>query len=304
MADAHGILQPTDENLRLAAEALKRGELVVIPTETVYGLACDVFDEAAVRQTFFAKGRPADNPLIAHAASAAEAFALATQAPDYARRLASQYWPGPLTLVLPKVARVPAIATGGLDTVAVRVPAHPVTLELLRLVETPLAAPSANLFMGLSPTRAEHVDRAIAEAAFCVIDGGPCRIGIESTVIDATGVVPKVLRPGVLLSDLVGSVDSAVRRSPGAYPRHYAPRSKVTLVHRLSDGATGLTFGERLEPTAVTMPSDPALYAALLYASIHDLDLLHPELIQIELPPETEVWRAVNDRLRKMAQPK
>ena len=294
------ILPPTPENIALAATALQRGELVGMPTETVYGLAADLWNPLALRATFAAKGRPADNPLIVHVAHLEQLDALVAEWPVDARRLAERFWPGPLTLVLPKREEVPLEATGGLDTVAVRVPAHPVALRLIDAAGTPLTAPSANPFMGLSPTRPEHV-----MVAALVLDGGPCVVGIESTVIDLSEGEPRLLRPGgipraaveaTLRKTLAGKAEA--RRAPGDYPRHYAPRTPVRLADRLGPHDTGLTFDGPHEGQ-IRLPLDPAAYAISMYAALHRLDALGLGEIVIQAPPRAEAWEAVWDRLER-----
>lgn len=271
-----------------------------MPTETVYGLAAALWDRDALRATFAAKERPADNPLIVHVAHLEGLDEVVAAWPDIARRLAERFWPGPLTLVLPKRSRVPLEATGGLDTVAVRVPAHPVALRLIDAAGTPLTAPSANPFMGLSPTRAAHVN---LPGVAMVLDGGPCAVGIESTVVDLSGPLPRLLRPGgvsrasieaVLEGPLKGKGD--VRRAPGDYLRHYAPRTRVRLADRLESGEVGLTFDEPGEGQ-VRLPRDPATYGVSMYAALHRLDALGVHEIVVQSPPRTAEWEAVWDRL-------
>lgn len=294
------IVKPTPENVAAAGEALRRGELVGMPTETVYGVAASLWRPDALRQTFVVKGRPADNPLIVHLAHLDQLEEVVAVWTDEAARLADGFWPGPLTLVLPKRHEVPDEATGGLDTVAIRVPAHPVALRLIDAAGTPLTAPSANPFMGLSPTRAEHV--ALPGLAV-VLDGGPCAIGIESTVVDLSGPAPRLLRPGgvpkaqiegALGRPLLGKGD--VRRAPGDYPRHYAPRTPIRLAESLAPNDAGLTFDEAGE-RQIRLPRDPAAYAISMYAALHRLDALAIPEIVVQGPPRTEAWEAVWDRL-------
>ena len=296
------ILTPSPENVLRAGEALRRGDLVGMPTETVYGLAAALWNREALRRTFEAKGRPADNPLIVHVAHLESLAGVVREWPEDARRLAERFWPGPLTLVLPKAEGVPDEATGGLDTVAVRVPAHPVALRLIDAAGSPLTAPSANAFMGLSPTRAEHVD--VPDISM-VLDGGPCAIGIESTVVGLSDGVPRLLRPGgisrarievVLRRELEGK--SATRQAPGDYPRHYAPRAPLRIAESLVEGEDGLTFDE---PTGdqIRLPRDPAAYGISMYAALHHLDALGAREIVVQAPPRTEAWEAVWDRLEK-----
>jgi L-threonylcarbamoyladenylate synthase len=238
-----------------AAQRLRAGQLVAFPTETVYGLGANALDPEAVARIYAAKGRPAWNPVIAHVPTIAAAQALARQWPAAAQRLAEAFWPGPLTLVVPKAAHVPDIATAGLDAVAVRIPGHPVALALLEAAALPIAAPSANRFTQVSPTTAAHVVRSLGDRVPLVLDGGPCAVGIESTVVDCTGDDVVILRPGMLgresleaaLAPLGVVVRHATRtsvshdrgnstmtgddapRSPGMADRHYAPRAEVWL---------------------------------------------------------------------------
>jgi L-threonylcarbamoyladenylate synthase len=301
-------LLPTDENLQAAAEALRNGEMVVVPTETVYGLAVDATNIAAVRRVFVAKGRPAENPLIVHIAERSDLGRLASRIPDFAVRLMDRFWPGPLSIVLIKKPIVPDEVTAGLDTVAVRIPASDVMRRLIRIAGTPLAAPSANQFMALSPTRAEHVSESIAAHTAMVIDGGPCSVGIESTVVDCTGQKPVLLRLGRISAQEIEAVagplgvrDESIRRSPGMYLRHYAPRTPLELVDRLAESQAGLKFGKPMGAHQIQMPSDPDVYAAALYSSLFELDAHGLERIFVELPPEAREWAAVRDRLNKAA---
>lgn len=307
------ILTPTPEHVAAAAAALRAGGLVGMPTETVYGLAALAADPVAVARVFAAKQRPGDNPLIVHLADAKDLPLVARYVPPAAQRLAAAFWPGPLTLVLPKQPHVLGAVTAGLDTVAVRVPDHPVARELLAAVGAPLCAPSANTFMHLSPTTATDIEPELQAAMACVLDGGPCRIGLESTVVDCTGE-PRVLRPGgvprtalaaVLGHDLplVTKAAAGARAAPGMYARHYAPRTPLRLVDAVADDAVGLTFGPARHARQVTMPRDPEPYAAALYRVLHALDALGAAEIQVERPPSDPRWEAVADRLRKAATP-
>jgi L-threonylcarbamoyladenylate synthase len=233
--------------LRRAAELLRSGGLVAFPTETVYGLGANALDARAVARVFDAKGRPTFDPLIVHIVDRAWLPRLAAEFPDAARRLADQFWPGPLTLVVKKKDLVPDLVTAGLDTVALRVPDHPVAQTLLRMADVPVAAPSANLFGRVSPTTAEHVREQLGDRVDLILDGGPCRVGIESTVLDLSGDRPRLLRPGgVTLEDIesvVGSVDVpsptdhpivAAMPSPGLLPQHYAPRTPLIVIESSS----------------------------------------------------------------------
>ncbi len=296
-----------EQQIQAAADAIRSGNLVVIPTETVYGLAADATNETAVAKIFAAKGRPSTNPLIVHVGSFAQASALVREIPDWARDLVSRFWPGPLTLVLKSTGVIPYSVAGGLNTIAVRIPAHPVALRLIAAADRPLAAPSANRFTKLSPTQVEHLDPTILSSVAAVLDGGPCEVGIESTVVDATGDTPVILRSGVIsatdISETTGlrvtTAQNSVK-SPGHHPRHYAPRAELRIVEKITDSAAGLTFG----PPGlgqVQMPPSPLGYATRLYAALHELDELNPEYIEVEAPPDTSVWEAVRDRLQRAA---
>lgn len=304
------IVAPNPENLERAAAILRSGGLVIIPTETVYGLAADALNPEAVAKVFGAKGRPADNPLIVHVALAEQALSLAAEWPDAAQILADRFWPGPLTLVVRRSARVPAETCGGLDTVAIRMPDHPVALALAELAG-PLAAPSANPFTGLSATSVDHLDPALLERVDLVLDGGPAKIGIESTVVDVLASPPRILRPGgVSRGDIQAALHGtlgplaaeAMRRSPGQYAKHYAPQAPLKLrSERLDPDQVGLTFHEPQTARQLKMPLDPRAYGSTLYHALHQLDSLHPQTIWVEMPPEEPAWEAVWDRLRKAA---
>jgi L-threonylcarbamoyladenylate synthase len=292
---------------------LRSGSVVAFPTETVYGLGADAFDEKAVGEIYRLKRRPSWNPLIVHVADVAAARALAEVWPGTADDLAARFWPGPLTLVVARARHLP-----GIDTVAIRVPAHPVALDLLRASGLPLAAPSANRSESISPTTAEHVVRSLPDVPL-VLDGGPCSWGIESTVLDVTGDVPRLLRPGALglraLREAVGPIalpggetaDGAARPSPGMSRRHYAPRAKVILCEDVRDversglaQPVGVLSYEGSEGTEI-LSADPREYAADLYAALHRLDDAGFATILVQEPPRTEDWLAVRDRLSRAA---
>lgn len=301
---------------------------MAFPTETVYGLGANALDAAAVERIFAAKGRPVTNPLIVHVPDITAARELAADWPAQAQRLAERFWPGPLTLVLPCRSIVPNIVTAGGPTVALRVPAHPVALALLRACGLPLAAPSANRSTQLSPTRAEHVLSGLADRIDLVLDAGPTPGGLESTVLDVTVEPPRLLRPGLItlaqLIEVVGPVGrsqpvtaESPARSPGQMARHYAPRTPMELVagngperaqalvqQGLRIGwATLARDGAATAPGAlvVVMPDDAAGYAARLYAVLHELDGRGLDRIVVDLPPATDAWLAVYDRLRRAA---
>jgi L-threonylcarbamoyladenylate synthase len=318
--------QPNPEVLAEAAEVLRRGGLVALPTETVYGLGANALDPAAVARVFAAKGRPADNPLIVHVGTLEQARALVTDWPDEAQRLAERFWPGPLTLVLPKRSHVPDLVTAGLPAVGIRMPAHPVALAFLRSLDFPVAAPSANRYMSVSPTRADHVVAGLGDRVDLVLDGGACDVGIESTVLDLSGDRPLLLRPGGIpltelrevvpeVVDRTGEVASGPRLAPGLARRHYAPAVPLRLVRDRKelqrdislgppDSVAAITCGGGLEgPHVRALPAEPAGFAAALYATLHELDRSGVKEILVERPPDTPDWQAVHDRLRRAAEP-
>jgi L-threonylcarbamoyladenylate synthase len=312
-----------------AAAILRGGGLVAFPTETVYGLGANALDAAAVARVFEAKGRPPTNPLIVHLADINHATQVAADWPEVAGRLAERFWPGPLTLVLPKRPELPDVVTAGGPTVAVRVPAHPVARALLKEAGVPVAAPSANRSTELSPTKAAHVLCGLGGRIDLILDCGPTSGGIESTVLDVTTDPPRLLRPGLvsrsdieaIVGPIVHPANSAEpsgdfpRRSPGQMPRHYAPRATLELAD--DDGrshveallARGQTVGWVTWPGAakvsgvrrVELPCEPVGYAAGLYAALHDLDAAGVERIVVARPPEGDAWLAVGDRLGRAA---
>jgi L-threonylcarbamoyladenylate synthase len=290
-----------------AADALRAGLLAVIPTETVYGLAANALDPDAVARVFAAKGRPAENPLIVHVLDQARAAELTAAWPSIAEACASAFWPGPLTLVLPKAERVPSIVTGGLPTVALRAPAHPIAREIIALADVPLAAPSANRFGGISPTRTEHLEAELLAHVEIVVEGGACSVGIESTVIELLDE-PRLLRAGgvdrseleAIIGRPLGSPSDGPKRSPGMYMKHYAPRSGLTLVRRLEPEQPGFTFGPPGGPHQIALPSDPGACAQALYHVLHALDA-RGEPFFGEWPPDEPAWEAIRDRIRRAA---
>jgi L-threonylcarbamoyladenylate synthase len=309
-----------DPVLREAAALLRSGGLVAFPTETVYGLGADGLNPEAVARIYAAKGRPATNPVILHVADADGARALVSHWPVAAKALAERFWPGPLTLVLPASELVPAIVRAGGPSVALRCPAHPVALALIRAVGRPLAAPSANRSQHLSPTLAQHVASSLDGAVDLILDGGPTTAGLESTILDLSGPRPRILRPGPIppaeLEVLAGELElweGAVRpgerqQAPGMAERHYAPRARLRLVARdeglaAAGPAAFVGFGE-LPPLpegvrGVALPMDAEAAGARLYALLHELDDEGVALILFEHPPEGEAWMAVRDRLRR-----
>ncbi|MBX3140027.1 MAG: threonylcarbamoyl-AMP synthase [Trueperaceae bacterium] len=323
------ILPPTPENVGLAAELLAAGRLVAMPTETVYGLAASARDERAVARVFELKGRPRDHPLIVHLGSGADAGGWVEHAREHGahRRLealAAALWPGPLTLVVRKAAWVPDVLTGGQPTVALRVPGHPVALALLDALGGAVAAPSANRFGRISPTTAEHVAAEFGAADLVVLDGGACRVGLESTILDLTGPVARVLRPGGVTVEAIEAVvgervevngDAAAPRVPGSLPSHYAPTAPTRLVgpaeleRRIGEDAGMAVLARRHAPEAfaglwVALPDDPVAFGASLYAALRRLDSAAPREILIERVPLTPPWLAVRDRLARASAPR
>lgn len=327
-------LTPDVQVLRQAAAVIQRGGLVAFPTETVYGLGANALDPLAVGRIYEAKGRPSVNPVIVHVAEVDEARRLARDWPEVADRLAEHFWPGPLTLVLLKRDHVPAVVTAGGETVAVRIPAHPVARGLIAAAGVPLAAPSANRSMRISPTHAQHVLRGLQGRIDLLLDGGPTTGGLESTVLDVSREPPRLLRPGlvtrdqlqavigdVALGDETGPIPSAAElesgpmRSPGLMSRHYAPlvplerlsgdpaarvrslRGQGLTVGLLSFGAAPGAEADQL----IEMPQDAAAYSTQLYAALHALELAGVQRILVVSPPEADAWSAVHDRLARAA---
>ncbi|MDE3198227.1 MAG: threonylcarbamoyl-AMP synthase [Acidobacteriota bacterium] len=285
--------------MQRAAELLRAGRLVAFPTETVYGLGANALDAAAVERIYEAKGRPHSSPLIVHVESIAMARELAASWPGRAELLARRFWPGPLTLVVPKKAIVPDVVTAGLPSVALRMPAHPVAIELLRAARIPLAAPSANRFTQLSPTTAQHVRESLGDRVDMILDGGACAVGIESTVLSLAGGSPRILRPGMItrpeIEAAIGPIEEgAGKESPGQHPKHYSPRTRVVL-----GASPALGRGVRLDFS--NMPGDPHAYAERLYGRLHELDRENYDWIAIEMPPDTPEWAGVRDRLSRAA---
>ena len=323
---------PDPDVIADAAARLRIGELVAFPTETVYGLGANAFDAAAVERIYTAKGRPSYNPVIVHVADIDAARGVVTQWPESAAQLAAAFWPGPLTIVLPKSSHIPDNVSAGLPLIGVRVPAHPVALALLRAARIPVAAPSANKSNQLSPTTADHVMRGLADVEGVVLDGGPSVVGIESTVVDLSTEPPTLLRPGgvsvaaleMVLGVRLQQVTSAVaadapRRSPGSLDRHYAPRARTRMVAAgdavalattvdslRRDGATigvmiysdfGLPFG--VDVVVQMMPAAAEAYANQLFAAMHALDAAGVCAIVVEAVPAKATWDAVRDRPRR-----
>lgn len=316
------------DDISRAVEVLRRGGLVALPTETVYGLAADAENELAVRRIFAAKGRPSSHPLIVHLADAAAAEAGWVRAvPPEARALAQAFWPGPLTLVLPRGERALDAVTGGQDTVAIRVPAHPLAHAVLRAFGGGVAAPSANRFGGVSPTTAEHVRRDLGGDVDFILDGGPCAVGVESTIVDLSSGAPALLRPGGVPREALERVlgqpvplkEKSEVRAPGMLESHYAPRAGVVLVEPdalWSRAAALAASGRRVAALApagsapppgvgvLPVPADPEGFARVLYATLRDADLQGYDVVVVALPPASGMGLAVRDRLTRAAAPR
>jgi L-threonylcarbamoyladenylate synthase len=308
-----------------AATCLRQGGLVAFPTETVYGLGAHALDALAVARIFEAKGRPANDPLIVHVAAFEQVEALVSRIPEPAPALAARFWPGALTLVMPKSKAVPDVVTAGLPTVAVRVPSHPVAHALLEAAHIPVAAPSANLFSRPSPTRASHVRDDLDGRINIILDGGPAHLGLESTVLDLSGAVPSVLRPGAVgvqaLADVLGDVrvgyasrhaaDAEAMRSPGLLSKHYSPRALLVLYEgtaaaveaRMKADANAATdAGHTVGVLDFGPDPDPAMVASRLFATIRELDGSGVDLILARGVSTLEgVGLAIQDRLRRAA---
>ncbi len=314
-----------------AVTLLKQGRLVAFPTETVYGLGADATNPQAIARIYKTKGRPSTNPLIIHVATPQIAQQYTTHWPPIATLLAEKFWPGPLTLILPKNNLIPNSATAGLPNIAIRIPNHPLALQLLQAFAGPLAAPSANRSTHVSPTTAQHVLDEFPYSAAAnedpdndpalILDGGQCTVGIESTVLDLTTTPPTILRPGQItpadLEPLIGQVQqraqiidpSVSAKSPGQHETHYAPQ---TPTYRFETAQRALITPEKhgliiLSPLhifkkwgkIIAMPNDPADYARHLYAVLRELDEMGLEAIFAEMPPDEPKWAAVRDRLRR-----
>lgn len=314
-------LNPVDAQLLLqAVQALKTGDVIGLPTETVYGLAADAMNIAAVRKIFALKGRPVDHPLIVHISDSAQLAKWAINIPEEAFVLAQHFWPGPLTMILRKHANVPDEVTGGQDTVGLRCPAHPLALTVLRQLNGGVAAPSANRFGRISPTTAQHVRDEFGGAVPVVLDGGECEVGIESTIIDLSSTSPRLLRPGMIsqteIEAVIGPIESSANReSPrvsGSLAAHYAPRTPMQMlsrqdliqeyVHKADHDlhCEVLCLGAVPEGLkGVSLSSEFHAYAHGLYAAMRELDDRDAHYLLIEQTPQTAEWLAVNDRLNR-----
>ncbi len=311
-----------------ASELLRAGEVVALPTETVYGLAANALDAKAVAKIFAIKGRPAHNPIIVHVASVEMAGQCVTGWPVTAERFAKSFWPGPLTLVLPKAKAMPDVVTAGGPTVGVRWPSHPFIQAVISQCGFPLAAPSANRSNAVSPTNAEHVFKNLGKQLALIIDGGQSQVGIESTVVDLTTRPPRVLRPGMIheesLAAVVGRVQSAAAefeatalRSPGLLRKHYSPKAKLVIRSWRNEAELKSHVAQQASRTHViahtripggaelggvsVIPHDAEAFARAIYAELHRCDEAGAELIVVEALPQTVEWRAIADRLNRAA---
>ncbi|MEM6770136.1 MAG: L-threonylcarbamoyladenylate synthase [Bacteroidota bacterium] len=314
------------EDITIAASALREGKLVAIPTETVYGLGANALDLDAVAGIFAAKNRPAFDPLIIHQANAEKILCYASEVPAAARKLATACWPGPLTLVLPKAANVPHLVTAGLPTVALRVPAHPLTQQLLSKLDFPVAAPSANPFGYVSPTTAEHVADQLGDKIDVILNGGACEVGLESTIVGFPDGVPTVLRKGGLavetLSAMLGQPlavkthSSSAPAAPGMLSKHYSPGVEMVLLGTKSAVFTPIsaadaliTFGEYWRPSGspeydiynLSVSGNLKEAAANLFATLRTIAKANYRKVYVNEVPEQGLGRAINDRLRRAA---
>lgn len=316
------------EAVEQVASCLKEGGVAVLPTETVYGLVANALNPEAVGRIFAIKGRPPTNPIIVHVADRAMAQACVRSWPDTADRLASKFWPGPLTLILPRAMSIPDQVTAGGDTVGIRWPFHPFMQAVIRSCDFPLAAPSANLSNAVSPTEPRHVLSSLEDRVPLIVDGGPSQVGIESTVLDLTTSPPRVLRPGMIhaasLAEVIGEVEADggdggnTLRSPGLLDRHYAPAARLRVWEwkderelRCQWETTGLPSdrthiiahtvipAERDWGRVCVIPRDAEAYARALYAELHACDRAGAALIVLEKVPDAEEWMGITDRLRR-----
>jgi len=325
-------LLPDAATLAEPASWLAAGRLVAFPTETVYGLGANALSSGAIEALYQAKGRPKANPLIVHVATLAAARALTSAWPDTAEALASRFWPGPLTLVLPHGGKVPPCVTASGETVALRIPGHAVALQLILMAGVPVAAPSANLSGQISPTLPEHVWGGLGGRIDGLVAGGPCSRGVESTVVDLSGARPRLLRPGPLdpaeleaalglaagglwRPNLAVATSDGPRRSPGLIGRHYAPRAPVICLEDASAAASlSAACQQRGEihawlalspgPGTALLPSDPAGAMRSLYRIMHEIDKSGPTCILVTLPPAEGRWLALRDRILRAGLPK
>ncbi len=320
-----------DEEIKSASNLLKAGQLVAFPTETVYGLGCDAANAEALARLYRVKGRPGDHPVIVHLSSVDQLKDWAKAVPDQALALAQKFWPGPMTLILKKSDKVLPAVSGGQDTVGLRIPSHPVALALLKEFASGIAAPSANRHGKISPTTAEHVNAELGDLVAKVLDGGPCTVGIESTIIDLSADTPRILRPGMItfteIEDVLkktkkkkkgkGEDNSIEPRAPGTLSSHYAPSTALKLfahhnlpravatAENLMMHVSVMAFSDPIKCSAVKiwkqLSEDPAECARQLYVTMRELDGTGVDYIIAEEPPELPEWLGILDRLRRAA---
>lgn len=319
------VVRATQVELETAVQALRDGGLVAFPTETVYGLGANAQDPAAVRRIFEAKGRPPHHPVIVHLDSPRFLHRWVREVPEAATRLAESFWPGPLTMVMPRAANVHDVITGGQDTIAIRVPSHPMAQQLLTAFGGGIAAPSANRYGRLSPTRAEHVREELGEAVRVILDGGECQIGLESTIVSFEGDSVRLLRPGSVtaaqlrqvVGELLSGADRASPRVPGSTSTHYAPATPMTIVpsgevdaqadaasagaHRVAVLAQRLPLRAHKYVTWINAGRKPENYGRDLYANLRTLDKAGCQRILVQAVPDGERWEAIRDRLSRAA---
>jgi L-threonylcarbamoyladenylate synthase len=319
------------KSVHRAAELLRAGEVVALPTETVYGLAANALDPQAVAKIFQVKGRPSHNPVIVHVAGNDMARGCVKQWPESAERFARAFWPGPLTLVLPRAEKIPALVAAGGDTVGIRWPGHPFMQAVIRECGFPLAAPSANLSNQVSPTNAEHVRQQLDGRIPLIVDGGQAQVGIESTVLDLTVSPPRILRPGMIHAESLAAVglpiadgrlpiEATALKSPGLLKKHYAPKAKLVVMHWNDELDLRSQIGNRQsaignvhiiahtkipaglgDANVSVIPHDAEAFARALYAELHRCDAAGAELIVVEAPPDLPEWSGIADRLRRAA---
>jgi L-threonylcarbamoyladenylate synthase len=319
------VVRATQVEIETAVQALRDGELVAFPTETVYGLGANAQNPAAVRKIFEAKGRPVSHPVIVHLDSPRFLHRWVREVPETATKLAERFWPGPLTMVMPRAPNVHDIVTGGQDTVAIRVPSHPMAQQLLTAFGGGIAAPSANRYGKLSPTRAEHVREELGDTVKVILDGGECQIGLESTIVSFEGQAVRLLRPGAVtaaqirqvVGELLIGADLESPRVPGGTPSHYAPTTPMAIVPSgevdahaasLSEGgrrvavlAQRLPLKSHKYVTWINAGRRPEQYGHDLYANLRTLDKAGCQQILVQDVPDGEAWDAIRDRLRRAA---
>ncbi|HEX6792609.1 MAG TPA: L-threonylcarbamoyladenylate synthase [Casimicrobiaceae bacterium] len=317
------VVHADSDSIARAAQLLRDGGIVAFPTETVYGLGADARNADAVRRIFVAKGRPEDHPVIVHVENLAAAESWVAAMPDGARKLARAFWPGPLTLIVPRAAGVLDAITGGQTSVGLRVPAHPVARALLAAFRGGIAAPSANRFGHVSPTTARHVADDLGDAVDLILDGGACDVGIESTIVAFTTGTPMLLRPGGIALDAIAGVlgrmplsrDATAPRASGTLTSHYAPRTPASLVaadallaelaqleerdERIAVLAISTRRPETFDGVWISAPDDATIYARMLYANLRALDVADADAILIERVPQERDWAAIGDRLAR-----